>query len=146
MYIKGAGTSSSLSTDLTPSLLPHDANDNTAAGDYDLAAGYYRAGVVLIDADGAFTVKLAETAAGHTDGVGAIGGRQRALGYLMEDMETADIEDKAICAFYVIGDGSNLFTSTSSLTISTNLDIYNCGGMALSTGVSTDGNQMLALL
>jgi hypothetical protein len=56
------------------------------------------------------------------------------------------LTSKAIVCFFVIGDGTNAFTSTSSLTISTNLDLYQVGGMALSTGQSTDGGQMLGAL
>jgi hypothetical protein len=148
-YLKGAGTASALQGDTTPCLLPHNPDltvDQTAAyAASDITAGYYRAGVVLIDAAGTWSVVVGELT-GRTDGVGTTGGaRERALAKLVDVLDTTDLEDKAIVAFYVIGDGSAAFTSTSTLTIATNLDIYRCGGMTLSTGVSTDGNQILGL-
>jgi len=149
MYLKGTGTASALGGDLTPCLLPHNPDltvDQTAAyAASDIPAGGYRAGVVLIDTSGTWVIKVGE-AAGKTDGVGTAGGRTRALSHLMDALDTSDLEDAAVAAFYVIGDGTNAFTSTSSLTIATDLDLYNCGGMTLATGVSTDGNQMLGLL
>jgi hypothetical protein len=150
-YLKGAGTASALITgDTTPCLLPHNPDttvDQTAAyAASDITAGYYRAGVVLVDSAGSFSVLVGELT-GRTDGVGTTGGaRERALSKLASVMTTDILQTKAIVAFYVIGDGTNAFTSTSTLTISTDLDIYNCGGMALSTGVSTDGNQVLGML
>ena len=149
-YIKGTGTASALTTgDTTPCLLPHNPDltvDQTAAYEAsDITAGYYRAGVVLIDADGNWSVVVGELT-GRTDGVGTSGARDRALAKLVDVLDTDDLKTKAIACFYVIGDGSSAFTSTSTLTIATNLDIYNCGGMTLSTGVSTDGNQILGLL
>ena len=145
-YLKGVGITQTPNTgDKTCCLIPHDATDNTASGGYDVTATYYRAGVLLIDADGVFTVKMSDTQAGKALGI-SLGGRAGALRNLINDLSTSDIDGKAIVAFYVIGDGTNAFTSTSSLTIATNLDLYQCGGMVLSSGVSTDGNQMLGLL
>jgi hypothetical protein len=149
-YLKGTGTASALRTgDTTPCLLPHNPDttvDQTKAyADSDITAGYYRAGVVLIDSAGAWSVVVGELT-GRTGGIGTAGARDRALSKLVNVLDTDDLETKAIACFYVIGDGSNAFTSTSTLTIATDLDIYNCGGMTLSTGVSTDGNQILGLL
>jgi hypothetical protein len=146
-YIKGLGITQAVNTgDSTVKVIPHPATgDNTATGGYDVPATYYRAGVMLIDSNGAFTSKPCATLAGKSLGISA-GGRLGALRNLINSLTTSDIEDKAVVAFWVVGDGTNAFTSTSSLTIATNLDIYNCGGMALATGVSTDGNQMLGLL
>lgn len=149
-YLKGAGTASALQGDTTPCLLPHNPDltvDQTAAYEAsDITAGYYRAGVLLIDSAGTWSVVVGELT-GRTDGVGTTGGaRERALSKLFDVLDTDDLETKAIVAFYVIGDGSNAFTSTSTLTISTNIDLYRLGGMTLSTGVSTDGNQILGLL
>ena len=145
-YLKELGITQTVNSgDKTCCLIPHDATDNTASGGYDVTATYYRAGVLLIDADGVFTVKMSETEAGKALGI-SLGGRAGALRNLINDLSTSDIDGKAIVAFYVIGDGTNAFTSTSSLTIATNLDLYQCGGMVLSSGVSTDGNQMLGLL
>jgi hypothetical protein len=145
-YIKGSGITGAINTgDKTCTLIPHHATDNTASGGFDVAATYYRAGVLLINASGVWSVKMATKSAGNFMGLTA-GGRQQALGYLLEELDTEDLEDKAVCAFYVIGDGVNAFVATTSLTIATNLDLYCCGGMALATGVSTDGNQLLGLL
>ena len=150
-YLKGAGTASALTTgDTTPCLLPHNPDltvDQTKAyAASDITAGYCRAGVVLIDDAGEWSVVVGELT-GRTDGVGTTGGqRERALAKLFDVLDTDDLKTKAIVAFYVIGDGSAAFTSTSTLTVSTNLDIYTLGGMALSSGLSTDGGQMLGLL
>ena len=145
-YLKGVGITQAANTgDATCSLLPHSSTDNTASGGYDVTASRYRAGVLLIDADGTFSTIIAETEGSNVWGVTA-GSRLAAIGYLVEDLAYADIEDKAIVAFFVIGDGTNAFTSTSTLTISTNLDFYEAGGMVLASGVSTDGGQMLGLL
>lgn len=145
-YLKGVGITQAVNTgDKTCNLIPRTATDQTAASDYNITATYYRAGVLLIDATGAWSVVMADTLAGKSLGISA-GGRAGAIRNLLDQLETADIEDKAVVAIYVIGDGTNAFTATSSLTISTNLDLYQCGGMALSSGQSTDGNQMLGLL
>jgi len=146
-YLKGVGITSAINTgDCTVGLIQRTATDQTAAGDNNIAATYYRAGVLLIDSSGNFS-SIAGPQTGRQDGIGAAGGaRSRALANLVDQLDTDDIEDKAIVAFWVIGDGTNAFTSTSSLTISTNLDLYQCGGRALATGQSYDGNQMLGLL
>lgn len=145
-YIKGMGITQAANTgDATCSLLPRHATNNTASGGYDVTATRYRAGVLLINASGTFSTIVASTEGSNVWGINA-GGRLAALGYLVDRLETADIDDQAIVAFFVIGDGTNAFTATSSLTISTNLDFYEAGGMVLSTGVSTDGGQMLGLL
>jgi len=145
-YTKGVGITQAANTgDATCTLIPHSATDNTATGGFDITAAYYRAGVLLIDADGTFTTIMSATQAGKTWGVSA-GNRSQALAYLVDTLDTDDIDDKAIVSFFVIGDGTTAFTSTSTLTIATNLDLYNCGGMALSSGVSTDGNQMLGII
>lgn len=146
VYIRGVGLTSAatIAGDRTCTLIPHDSADNTASGGYDIPATYYRAGVLLVDSTGAFSVKMGAMA-GAVHGVKAAG-RAKALSLLVDALEPADLAGKAIVAFYAVGDGTNLFVSTTSMTIDTSVDIYNCGGMALSTGVSTDGNQLLALL
>jgi len=144
-YVKGTGITQAIDTgDATVGLLQRTATDQTAASDNDITATYYRAGVLLIDADGAFSTAYG-TLTGRQDGVSA-GARLRALSNLLDSIDTDDLEDKAIVSFFVIGDGTNAFTSTSSLEISTNLDLYQLGGMELSTGQSTDGGQLLGLL
>ena len=150
LYLKGSGAVSALQGDTTPCLLPHNPDltvDQTKAyAASDITAGYYRAGVLLIDSAGTWSVVVGELT-GRTAGVGTTGGaRERALAKLVDALDTDDLESKAIVAFYVIGDGTNAFTSTTTLTISTDTDLYLCGGMALSTGVSTDGNQVLGML
>ena len=147
-YFKGVGATSAVNTgDCTCGLIPRTATDQTAAGDNDITATYYRAGVLLIDASGNFSSVVGEMAGRGSGGVGTAGGsRSVALGKLLNKLTTDDIEDKAIVAFWVIGDGTNAFTSTSSVAIQTSLDLYQCGGRALSTGQSYDGNQMLGLL
>jgi hypothetical protein len=149
-YIKGAGITDAVSTGLdtggtTCSLIPHSATDNTATGGFDVTAGYYRAGVLLVNASGVFSSICASSEASRLKGVSG-GARMQALAYLVDELETSDIEDKAIVCFFVIGDGTNAFTSTTTLTINTDTDLYQCGGMALSTGQSTDGIQLLGLI
>lgn len=146
-YIKGLGITQAINTgDATVGLLQRTATDQTAASDNDITATYYKAGVLLIDADGVFSIVYGSLT-GRTSGIGAAGGaRTHALSNLIDQLDTDDLDDKAIVAFFVIGDGTNGFTSTSSLTISTNLDLYQCGGRALSSGQSYDGNDMLGLL
>lgn len=132
-YVKGKA--------LVGGFIPHHATDNTASGGYDVTAGYYRAGVVLVNSAGTISFKLASDLSN-----GSAGSKARALANLIEELETTDIDDKAILAFYVVGDGTNAFTATTTLTLGTDFDIYGCGGMALSSGLSTDGGQMLGLL
>jgi len=131
-YVKGIA--------LVGTVVPHDDTDNTASGGYDVTATYYRAGVILINSSGTVSFQLADTEAG------AVGGKPRALALLIDQLTTTDIDDKAIIGFFVVGDGTNAFTSTTTLAVGTNLDIYGCGGMALSSGLSTDGGQMIGLL
>jgi hypothetical protein len=149
-YLKGVGITDAVSTSATAggvtcSLIPHSATNNTATGGYDIPATYYRAGVLLINADGVFSTIMADTLAGATWGVTS-GSRMHALSYLVNKLSPSDLDGKSVVAFFVVGDGTNLFTSTSTLTIATDLDLYQCGGMAIATGQSTDGNQMLGLL
>jgi len=147
VYIKGLGITQTPNTgDKTCCLIPHNSSDNTASGGYDVTATYYRAGVLLIDSSGVFSVLLG-TLAGSSKGVGTAGGaRTQALANLLDRLDSSDLESKAIVAFFVIGDGTNAFVSTTSLTISTNLDLYQLGGRALSSGQSYDGDMMLGLL
>ena len=150
-YIKGLGITQTINTgDKVGPLLAHNPDttvDQTAAyAASDITATYYRAGVLLINSAGTFSFILGPLT-GRGQGIGAAGGaRTQALANLLDYVDTSDIEDKAIVAFYVIGDGTNAFTSTTSLTISTNLDLYQCGGRALSSGQSYDGNMILGLL
>lgn len=150
IYMKGTGITQAINSgDKTCRLIPGNQNvsgaDQTAAYGDEITTAYYKAGVLLIDASGNFSTVISSTEAGKVKGVSA-GARAQALGYLLDELDTADIDDKAVVAFFVIGDGTNTFTSTSSLTIATNLDLYQLGGMALSSGQSTDGAQMLGLL
>jgi len=145
-YMKGLGITSAVNTgDSTCSLIPHSATNNTATGGYDVTATRYRAGVLLIDSAGLFTSIVSSVEGGSTWGVSAAN-RANALGYLVNRLTATNIADKAIVAFFAVGDGTNAFTSTSTLTINTNFDVYGLGGMALATGQSTDGGQMLGLL
>jgi len=149
-YLKSTGITQAVNSgDKSCQLIPGNrgtANaDQTATGGYDVTATYYRAGVLLIDSSGNFSVKMASVEAGKSLGISE-GGRLGALRNLLNELESSDIADKAIVCFYVIGDGTNAFVNTTSLTISTNLDLYQLGGMALSTGQSTDGGQMLGIL
>lgn len=144
-YIKGTGITQAINSgDATIGLLQRTATDQTAASDNDITATYFKAGVLLIDADGNFSV-LYGSETGRQDGIPE-GARLRALSNLLNTLSNTALTSKAIVCFFVIGDGTNAFTSTSSLTISTNLDLYQVGGMAIATGQSTDGGQMLGAL
>lgn len=145
IYVKGTGITQAVNSgDATVGLIQRTATDQTAAGDNDITATYYRAGALLIDSSGNFSVVYGSQT-GRQDGISA-GARLRALGNMLSALDSDALESKAIVCFFVIGDGTNAFTSTSSLTISTNLDLYQLGGMVLSTGQSTDGGQLLGLL
>lgn len=150
-YLKGSGAVSALQGDTTPCLLPHNPDltvDQTAAyAASDITAGYYRAGALLIDASGNFSVVVGELT-GRVNGIGtaASGARELAISKLSDVLTSTILSTKAIVALYVIGDGTNAFTSTSTLTIATNIDIYRMGGMAISSGLSNDGFDMLGLL
>ena len=100
----------------------------------------YRAGVILIDAAGTYSIIRGE------ESDGSVGGKTGAVNNLIDALNNTDLEDKAVVAVFVAGDGSNAFLSTASLLVGTNLDLYSCGGMALSSGLSTDGQQLLGLL
>lgn len=132
IYQKGAA--------LIGNLVPHDTTDNTAAGAYDITAGYYRAGCLLID--GAGTVTKVYGALSN----GSAGGQAKAIANLISVLTTTDLSTKAVIGFFIIGDGSSAFIPTSSLTISTNLQLYSCGGTVLSSGLSSGGDSLIAAL
>lgn len=117
MYEKGAA--------LIPGLL-------TAANA--ITATYYRAGVILINSSGTIRVLC---------GAQGIGGKAQAVMQLVSVLSATDLEDEAIIGFFIAGDGTNAFLSTASLLVGTDLDVYSCGGMAVASGLSTDGNQLL---
>jgi hypothetical protein len=145
-YVKGMGITSNVNTgDATPYLLPRTATDQTAASTNNITSGYYRAGVLLIDASGNFSTKVCSTQASNLNGL-YLGGRAQALAYLVSELSTTDLSTKAIVAFYSIGSGAAAYLATTSLVIATDIDLYQVGGMVLSSGNSTDGGQMLGLI
>ena len=148
IYIKGP--------EMFGTIIPHDATDNTASGGYDVTAKYCRAGALLIDADGTITSVLADSEAAVS-----VGGRERALGYLMAKLSEDDDGDKAIIAFFVVGDYTTAFVSTTTLRLGTaptagtsSIRVYSFGGTPhvntptapVTPGVTYDGAQMLGLI
>jgi hypothetical protein len=148
-YIKGSGAQ-------IGTLIPHDTTDNTASGGYDVTAKYYRAGALMINASGNFSMILADNEVDEADG-----GRAKALGYLMDKLAVSDFTDKAIVAFYIVGNYDDAFVSTTTLRLGTALTgstssfrIYSFGGSTFANtptapavaGVSYDGAQLLGLL
>ena len=128
-YLKGKG--------LIAGLIPKTSSDMKAASSYDVTAGYFRAGVILIDSAGTYSFVL---------GAQGIAGKASAVQKLIDVLDNDDLESKAIVAVYIIGDGSAAFLSSASLLVGTNLDVFGGGGMAVSSGLSTDGLQMLGAL
>ena len=128
-YEKGKG--------LIAGLIPKTSADMKAASANDVTAAYYRAGAVLINAAGTYSFLL---------GAQGIAGKASAIQKLIDAISNTALEDKAIVAFYVIGDGTNAFLSSASLLVGTNLDVFGFGGMAVSSGLSTDGEQMVGIL
>lgn len=105
-----------------------------------VTAAKYKAGVILIDANGAFSFAYGT----ETDGY--IGGKSGAIKNLVSVLGNTDLSAKAVVAFFIAGDGTNAFTASASLLVGTNLDLFGCGGMAVASGLSTDGYQMLNIL
>jgi hypothetical protein len=108
--------------------------------DHAITTGKFRAGVILIDADGTYSFMWGE------ESDGSAGSKAKAIANLIEAVEASDLTDKAVIGFFVAGVAGSAFLSTASLLVGTNLDVYGVGGMALSTGLSTDGGQMMGVL
>ena len=96
-----------------------------------VASSKYAAFAVVIDSAGTITTLKGADCASKAKAIAAL----------------IDVEiptDKSVLGFLVV---SGAFTAgTTSMTAGTNVDFYSCGGMALGSGLSTDGDNLLAAL